>query len=118
MRFARAARATGREDGSRAGAAAVGAGVAEAAASAGAAAASTAAAPRETGEMSFARFWRHVSMTPWKARGAFPDAVLDAIQHEVAEQEKGHRGEVRFVVERELTTAQLWAGTTSRQRAI
>lgn len=66
----------------------------------------------------FQRFVRHVSMTPWKARNAFPDKVLDAIQHEVAEQEKRHRGEVRFVVERELTTAQLWAGLTSRQRAI
>jgi uncharacterized membrane protein len=64
------------------------------------------------------RFVRHISMTPWKARNAFPDAVMDAIQAEVAEQEKRHRGEVRFVVERELTTAQLWAGMTSRQRAI
>ena len=64
------------------------------------------------------RFARHVSMTPWKARRAFPDAVMDAIQAEVTEQEKRHRGEVRFVVERELTTAQLWAGITSRQRAI
>ena len=64
------------------------------------------------------RFVRHVSMTPWKARKAFPDKVMDTIQHEVAEQEKRHHGEVRFVVERELTTAQLWAGLTSRQRAI
>jgi uncharacterized membrane protein len=64
------------------------------------------------------RFARHVSMTPWKARGAFPDKVMDAIQREITEQEKRHHGEVRFVVERELTTAQLWAGLTSRQRAI
>ena len=64
------------------------------------------------------RFARHVSMTPWKARSAFPDKVMDAIQHEITEQEKRHHGEVRFVVERELTTAQLWAGLTSRQRAI
>ena len=31
------------------------------------------------------RFARHVSMTPWKARSAFPDKVMDAIQHEIAE---------------------------------
>jgi uncharacterized membrane protein len=67
---------------------------------------------------SLRRFMRHVSMTPWKARSAFPDKVMDAIQHEIAELEKRHHGEVRFVVERELTTAQLWAGLTSRQRAI
>jgi uncharacterized membrane protein len=64
------------------------------------------------------RFVRHVTMTPWKARAAFPDAVMDAIQREIGAQEKRHRGEVRFVVERELTSAQLWAGMTSRQRAI
>lgn len=68
--------------------------------------------------MSFARFLRHIAMTPWKGRAAFPDAVMDAIQAEVAAQEKRHCGEVRFVVERELTTAQLWRDVTSRQRAI
>ena len=68
--------------------------------------------------MSLRRFVRHVAMTPWKARRAFPEATLDAIQQQVAAQEKRHRGEVRFVVERELTTGQLWAGLSSRQRAI
>lgn len=66
----------------------------------------------------FKRFLRHVAMTPWTARRAFPETTLDEIQHEVARQEKRHRGEVRFVVERELTTGQLWAGTTSRARSI
>ncbi len=68
--------------------------------------------------MGLKRFVRHVAMTPWKARHSFAEATLDAIQQEVAAQEKRHRGEVRFVVERELTTGQLWAGLTSRQRAI
>jgi uncharacterized membrane protein len=68
--------------------------------------------------MDLRRFARHVAITPWKARAAFSDAVLDAIQHEVAQQEKRHRGEVRFVVEAELTTAQLWANLASRPRAI
>lgn len=65
-----------------------------------------------------ARFARHLAMTPWKARAAFPDPVMDAIQAEIAAQEKRHRGEVRFVVERELTLGQLWAAMTPRRRAI
>ncbi len=68
--------------------------------------------------MELRRFFRHVAMTPWRARQCFPQAALDAIQAEVAALEKRHRGEVRFVVEAELTSAQLWAGLASRARAI
>ena len=69
--------------------------------------------------MSYAtRFLRHLAMTPWKARRCFSDADLDAIQAEVAAGEKRHRGEVRFVVEAELTTGQLWRGMRARARAI
>ena len=67
--------------------------------------------------MELARFWRHVLMSPVVVRRAFPPATLDAIQRAVAESEGRHRGEVCFVVEAELTTAQLWAEVDSRQRA-
>src|SRR6478609_2521781 len=67
--------------------------------------------------MELARFWRHVAMSPIKARRAFPPPTLDAIQRAIAASESRHRGEVCFVVEAELTTAQLWAETDSRQRA-
>ena len=67
--------------------------------------------------MELARFWRHVVMTPWKAARCFPAATMDRIQAEIAAQEARHRGEVCFVVEAELTTAQLWQGLTSRERA-
>lgn len=67
--------------------------------------------------MELARFWRHVAMTPWTAAKAFPEAALDTIGRAVAEGEKSHRGEVRFVVEAELSTAQLWANLGSRERA-
>ena len=56
-------------------------------------------------------------MNPIAVRRAFPVATLDAIQREIAAQESVHRGEICFVVEAELTTAQLWAGLTSRERA-
>lgn len=64
------------------------------------------------------RFLRHLAMTPWRSRVCFSDATMDAIQREVAASEQRHRGEVRFVVEAELATSQLWANLSSRARAI
>jgi uncharacterized membrane protein len=68
--------------------------------------------------MDLRRFWQHIAMTPWQAARAFPEKALDAIGRRVAEGEARHRGEVRFVVEAELTTAQLWKNLSSRERAI
>ena len=67
--------------------------------------------------MDWSRFWRHVVMTPSAARRAFPDAVMDVIARAIAESERSHRGELCFVVEAELTTAQLWRGLSARDRA-
>jgi uncharacterized membrane protein len=67
--------------------------------------------------MDLRRFWRHIWMSPLQARRAFSPATLDAIQREIALHEKTHRGEVCFVVEAELTTAQLWRELGSRDRA-
>lgn len=64
------------------------------------------------------RFFRHVWMSPLIARRSFSPATLGAIERAVAACEKTHRGEVRFVVEAELTTGQLWAGLSSRARAV
>jgi uncharacterized membrane protein len=63
------------------------------------------------------RFWRHVRMSPVQAARAFPASTLDAIEREIAAHEKLHRGEVCFVVEAELSSAQLWAGLSPRDRA-
>lgn len=68
--------------------------------------------------MDLRRFWRHVVMTPWMSSRSFPSSTLDAIQEAVAAGEKSHRGEVRLVVEAELTSAQLWNAMSSRDRAI
>jgi uncharacterized membrane protein len=67
--------------------------------------------------MELKRFWRHVVMNPLRVARAFPSPVMDAIQREVAAQEKRHGGEVFFVVEAELTTGQLWRDLSSRDRA-
>lgn len=67
--------------------------------------------------MNLARFWRHIHMNPLKAARCFPAATLDAIQRETAAQEARHRGQVCFVVEAELHSAQLWHEVESRDRA-
>lgn len=67
--------------------------------------------------MDLRRFWRHVLMNPVAAARAFPAPVMDAIQREIAAQEKRHGGEVFFVVEPELTTSQLWRELPPRDRA-
>ena len=67
--------------------------------------------------MNLARFARHVAMSPLKARQAFGPETLDAIAQEIASVEKTHRGEVCFVVEAELTSADLWRDLSSRDRA-
>ena len=64
------------------------------------------------------RFFRHVWMSPVIVKRSFPAQVLDDIERAVGAGEKSHRGQVRFVVEAELGTGQLWAGITSRQRAL
>ena len=67
--------------------------------------------------MDLKRFWRHVLMSPVQAARAFPAATMDAIEREIAAHERLHRGEVCFVVEAELTSGQLWADLSSRERA-
>ncbi|MEP7156436.1 MAG: TPM domain-containing protein [Betaproteobacteria bacterium] len=64
------------------------------------------------------RFFRHVWMSPLIVKRSFSSSVLDDIERAVGMGEKTNRGQVRFVVEAELTTGQLWAGITSRQRAL
>ena len=67
--------------------------------------------------MELARFWRHIRMSPAKATRAFPAAVMDAIGREIAAGEGLHRGEMLFVVEAELHSAQLWRAIAPRERA-
>jgi uncharacterized membrane protein len=67
--------------------------------------------------MEVKRFWRHVVMSPLRARRCFPAATLDRLQARIAASEARHGGEIRFVVEAELTTAQLWRELSSRERA-
>ena len=64
------------------------------------------------------RFFRHIWMSPIIRNRQFSSKTLGAIEAAVAKGEKRHRGQVRLVVEAELTIPQLWHGLSARQRAI
>src|SRR5258708_12928434 len=64
------------------------------------------------------RFFRHVWMSPIIRDRSFSRDTLATIEQAVAGGEKMHRGQVRFVVEAELTLGQLWHGMQARQRAL
>lgn len=82
------------------------------------AAASEAAAPRGIGDMGLGRIVRHLLMTPWRLRRAFPRATLQAIEREIAASRKLHVAEIRFVVEGALHGARLYRGQSARERAL
>lgn len=64
------------------------------------------------------RILRHFLMTRWHLTRAFPARTLAAIEQAIAKAEKSHGGEIRFAVERELSTADLWRNVSPRERAI
>ena len=63
------------------------------------------------------RYFNHVLMTPATVRRCFDAAVLKQIEHAIGVGESGHTGQVRFVVEAELSTFALWHDMSARQRA-
>jgi len=64
------------------------------------------------------RFFRHAFVTRFHLQRAFPKSALEAIEHAIGAAEKTHGGEIRFAVERELSTQELWRAVSPRQRAI
>jgi uncharacterized membrane protein len=68
--------------------------------------------------MDFGRIARHLSMTHWRVRRAFPRATLAAIERAIRESEAAHAGEIRFAVEGALDLIALLRGQTPRERAI
>lgn len=64
------------------------------------------------------RFWRHLVTEHRAARRAFPPAVLDRIQHAIANGERHHSGQVCFAVEAALPLSLVLQRETPRARAI
>jgi uncharacterized membrane protein len=66
----------------------------------------------------FIRLLRHLTMTHWQVRQAFPESSLSAIEAAVTRAEKNHAGQIRVVVEGALAASPLWRGLPARQRAL
>jgi uncharacterized membrane protein YgcG len=64
------------------------------------------------------RLARHLTMTHWRVRSAFPAGVCDAIDRAIRESESRHRAEIRFAVEGALDIVPLFQGRSARERAI
>ena len=68
--------------------------------------------------MDIKRIMRHLSSGRTSVRRAFPQHTLDNIERTIAEAERTHAGQIRFVVEDALDIGPLLAGQTARERAI
>ncbi len=64
------------------------------------------------------RFLRHLATDHGSARRAFPPAALEKIGAAIAEGEKAHRGQVRFVIEASIPLARVLRRLTPRERAL
>ncbi|HTR59517.1 MAG TPA: TPM domain-containing protein [Casimicrobiaceae bacterium] len=64
------------------------------------------------------RLWRHLVTDHWSARRAFPRAALEHIEKTIAAGERGHSGQVRFVVEAALQLHSVLRGESPRERAL
>lgn len=68
--------------------------------------------------MDVRRCVRHVMMTPWRLRRAFPRSTLNAIGDAIRASESVHAGQIRFAVEGALHGARLYQGQSPRERAL
>ncbi len=67
--------------------------------------------------MSLSRALKHLLVPHWIATRAFPRPVLKRIEQGIADSEKQHRGELRFVVEAGLHLHDLMRDRDARTRA-
>jgi uncharacterized membrane protein len=68
--------------------------------------------------MNLQRILRHLLMTHWRQRRAFPPAALSAIREAITASERRHSGQIRFAVEGALHGMRLLRGQSPRQRAL
>lgn len=66
----------------------------------------------------FARFIKHLTAARWQVRRRLPAHSMNAIAAAIHASEKLHMGELRFAVEAGLDWPDLFAGITSRERAL
>jgi uncharacterized membrane protein len=64
------------------------------------------------------RWFRHLLTPGWWLRRTFPAAALEEIDTAVTRAEATHHAEIRVAIESALSLAQLWRGTSARERAM
>lgn len=64
------------------------------------------------------RIFRHLKGALWQGTRAFPTSTMLAIEQEIKNCKAKHVGEIRFVVEGELSASQLLHDQSARARAI
>lgn len=64
------------------------------------------------------RWFCHAFVPPWRWRVLFPKKALVDIEEAIKKSEDRHSGELRFVVENALALGKVWAGISTRQRAL
>lgn len=64
------------------------------------------------------RTLKHLLVPAWWYRRAFPRAIMHNIEKAIRDSEAHHFGEIRFVVEADLSLSELLRGITARDRAI
>ncbi|HUX90442.1 MAG TPA: TPM domain-containing protein [Gallionellaceae bacterium] len=64
------------------------------------------------------RFIKHLTAARWQVRRRLPRHSMNAIEAAIHASEKLHMGELRFAVEAGLDWPDLFAGITSRERAL
>lgn len=64
------------------------------------------------------RLFRHRWLDGADARRALPAPALERVEAAVVRSEQGHSGEIRVCIEAGLPLAELWRGTSARDRAL
>lgn len=68
--------------------------------------------------MRIGRLLKHLFLVDRPLRRAFDASTLAAIEEAIGTSEKGHGGEIRFVIEDALPLAALWHDVSPRERAV
>jgi uncharacterized membrane protein len=64
------------------------------------------------------RLLRHAVTFKFQTKNAFDDLLLTAIETAITEAESRHGGQIRWVVETELSALQIWDRVSARERAV
>ena len=68
--------------------------------------------------MNIKRITKHLLLSQWKVKRAFPRQTMIAIEQAIKASEAAHSGEIRFVLEGALDGTPLFKGQSAKERAI